>query len=561
MANKINYVPQIDYTSRDYTSIREDLINLIPNFAPEWTSRDPADFGMTFIELFSYMGDLLSFYVDRVANEGFIATASQRESILQLADILGYTPNSIMPARVTLTFSNSSGSIVTIPAKTQVATTTVVDGFSTQIVFETDTALSVPAASGAVLGVADVTASQGITISNESLGSSTGAPNQMRKLIEPSVVKDSIEVKVGDLYYMYVPLILEAGPYDPVFTTVTDANDYTYIVFGDGISGRVPPPGNELTATYTTSLGSNGNAQSGSIQFIVSNGIPSGISVSNAQAAVGGSDTESTDSIRVNAPQALKALTRAVSLKDYGSLALQVNGISRAIADAATSTSVNLYITPAGEAGTVGTTATTLFTAKAAEVAAYFTDKTPPYVSLNILPATYVAIDLEMTVHVLPQYKRDYVVSQVQAAISDMISSQNSFFADQLPVQYVLNAASTVTGVDYATVELLRKNVNQQSYTVSSWTRSSNVVTLTTSASHTLLSGQTVLVTGISAINGTYVITAAGTNTISFLNLGGDVGATSVSGTVKGVVVETIVCAVNEIPIKGTFTFTGVGGI
>jgi hypothetical protein len=45
-----NYVPQVDYTSRDYEAIREDLIALIPNFAPKWTNRDPADFGMTMID-------------------------------------------------------------------------------------------------------------------------------------------------------------------------------------------------------------------------------------------------------------------------------------------------------------------------------------------------------------------------------------------------------------------------------------------------------------------------------------------------------------------------------
>ena len=41
---EINYVPQIDYTSKDYTSIKEDLIDLIPSFVPSWTNRDPAGF-------------------------------------------------------------------------------------------------------------------------------------------------------------------------------------------------------------------------------------------------------------------------------------------------------------------------------------------------------------------------------------------------------------------------------------------------------------------------------------------------------------------------------------
>ena len=41
-----NVIPVVDYTSRDYVSIRADLINLIPQFLPEWTSRSESDFGI-----------------------------------------------------------------------------------------------------------------------------------------------------------------------------------------------------------------------------------------------------------------------------------------------------------------------------------------------------------------------------------------------------------------------------------------------------------------------------------------------------------------------------------
>ena len=65
------YVPQVDYTSRDFLSISSDMKALIANFAPQWTSRDSSDFGIVLIELFSYMGDLLNYSIDRAANESF----------------------------------------------------------------------------------------------------------------------------------------------------------------------------------------------------------------------------------------------------------------------------------------------------------------------------------------------------------------------------------------------------------------------------------------------------------------------------------------------------------
>ena len=76
-----SYVPSVDYTSRDYSAILSDMTSLIPNFTSNWTNRDPADFGMVLLELFAYMGDLLSYYIDRAANEAMITTATQRQSL------------------------------------------------------------------------------------------------------------------------------------------------------------------------------------------------------------------------------------------------------------------------------------------------------------------------------------------------------------------------------------------------------------------------------------------------------------------------------------------------
>ena len=121
-------VPPIDYTSRDYASLVNDLLTLIPSYLPEWTDRSPGDFGIVLIELFAYMGDILNFYSDRVANESFIATAQQRQSVLNLASLLDYTPHGNVAATVQLQFTiNSPSQPVLIPANsTQVDRKSVV---------------------------------------------------------------------------------------------------------------------------------------------------------------------------------------------------------------------------------------------------------------------------------------------------------------------------------------------------------------------------------------------------------------------------------------------------
>lgn len=97
-----------DYTSRDYLSIRQDLINRAAQLVPEWDSTDASEFGNVFIDLWAYMGDILHFYIDRAASETFLDTATQRESVLAIANLMDYVPASARASRGTCTIKLSS---------------------------------------------------------------------------------------------------------------------------------------------------------------------------------------------------------------------------------------------------------------------------------------------------------------------------------------------------------------------------------------------------------------------------------------------------------------------
>lgn len=564
MDNNITFIPQIDYTSRDYLSIRDDLISIIDTYVPNWTTRDPSDMGMVMVELFSYLGDLLNFYTDRAVNEGFIATASQRDSLLRIARMLGYAPTATSAALVTLTFSNSTNSPIVIPAKTQVATSSVVDGLNTQIVFETDSAVTVPAKSGNVNGAIEVTATQGTTVIDELVGTSDGTPGQVFRLSETGIITDSVSLTVNGTLYTYSSFLINNSSYDSVFTTVNDAEGYTYIIMGDGVGGRIPPTSASIYATYRYGNGAAGNVPAQTLTAILTN-VAAGVTAYNSEAATNGADEESSDSIRLNAPRALKSLTRAVSLKDYAYLALQVPGVAKTNATSSIASNVILYMAPFGDPGVSAGVPTAAFTALATRVLAYFMDKTQPNTTLTILPPTYVKIDADLTIHVLPQFQQSVVSSGVLSALRGMVSASNTFFAEIIPVQYLLNAVSAVPGVDYATVEYLRRNSSSQSFSINSYSRSTNIVTITTTATHNITVGQTITVSNTSAAaDGQHVVSAVTGTTVSFPTLtSGTIGATSVSpvGTVRAIAIETITCAVNEIPSEGTFTLTAIGGI
>lgn len=96
----------LDYTSRDYKSIRSMLVGLAKGIMPDWqTVGETGDFGTLLLELYAYMGDVMHYYIDRMASEAFLGTAIRRQSIMYIADMFGYTPLGQRAATVPLTFT------------------------------------------------------------------------------------------------------------------------------------------------------------------------------------------------------------------------------------------------------------------------------------------------------------------------------------------------------------------------------------------------------------------------------------------------------------------------
>jgi hypothetical protein len=80
----------IDYLTKDYAGFRQALLDFIPTRMPAWTERSEADLGMVLVELFSATADNLSYMQDRVANEAFLPTATQRRSVAGHLALIGY---------------------------------------------------------------------------------------------------------------------------------------------------------------------------------------------------------------------------------------------------------------------------------------------------------------------------------------------------------------------------------------------------------------------------------------------------------------------------------------
>jgi hypothetical protein len=81
----------INYTSRDFESIKNDLENYAKRYYPT-TFKDfsEASFGALMLDLVAYVGDQLSFYADFQANESFLDSAIRYDSVIRLSETLGY---------------------------------------------------------------------------------------------------------------------------------------------------------------------------------------------------------------------------------------------------------------------------------------------------------------------------------------------------------------------------------------------------------------------------------------------------------------------------------------
>jgi len=81
----------IKYTSREFDSIKRDLVEYAKRYYPE-TFKDfnEAGFGSLFLDTVAYVGDILSFYLDFQANESFLDTALEYDNVIKLGRQMGY---------------------------------------------------------------------------------------------------------------------------------------------------------------------------------------------------------------------------------------------------------------------------------------------------------------------------------------------------------------------------------------------------------------------------------------------------------------------------------------
>ncbi|WP_274916906.1 baseplate J/gp47 family protein [Streptomyces sp. WZ-12] len=463
--------PAIDYTSRDFDGFRDAMLDHAAQIFPEWTGRNAADFGVVLVELMAYMGDILSYYQEAAAREAFLSTATRRESIIELARMLGYTPDVAAPAAgtVVLATEEAQATDVLVPQGTKV-TTAYLPELDGPLVYETiaDTTLTAKGGSAAIGVVEGTTAGtvpltvrrrtgQEHEVLVEALGISNGQRDQRITLAESPVILDSIRLW-GDggedaIEWRRVDSLMEYGPSDTVFEVSTSLDGRTALVLGDGITGATPALGQPMYAAYRTGGGSRGNIAAGALVDIA-DGL-AGVYVVSSSAMTGGRDLESLESIRASAPKAHRTQDRAVSLRDYADLALSVSGISKARALARQTTSVQVRVVGAHNS----------------IPSAELLDKTERYlqnravagVSVIVSPGVLVRVhmgtkDTPILLGLYPNHRREDVLLAASQALQGLLSDVDTDFGMTIPVSRVYGILDAIPGVEYVKIPFLTRD-------------------------------------------------------------------------------------------------------
>lgn len=345
-------IPTPNLDDRDFLQLLQEAVERVRTSSSEWTDLGPGDPGMTLLEAFAHLTEVMIYRLNRVPEKAY-------RSYLNLIGVQLRPPQA---ARATLLFSRGdSGDTTTpvyIPRGTRVG---VASGSGEQIVFVVTQAAAIRAGQDHL----EVPAYHCETVDAELVGVTTGEPGQVLRVAHPPMVRTAED---QDLIVAVQVAADEPGPRGPalehegvtyrIWQEVDDFADVEpdapvyvadriggTITFAPAIElqgseaggeqgaralGRVPGPGLNVRVWYRTGGGAEGNVAPATLTALL-DGVAD-VTVTNPARATGGRPAESVDNAVVRGPHEFHARDRAVTARDYELIAGRSGAVSRACA-------------------------------------------------------------------------------------------------------------------------------------------------------------------------------------------------------------------------------------
>ena len=273
------------------------------------------------LDLLAYNTHYLGFNANMLANEMYLDSADIRKNIVSLAKMLGYTPTSPKSptATIDILLNNVTGSPATVTMAKGTAFTTTVDGETYQ--FVTNAAHTTAPING-VYTFSNISIFEGTLVTFKYTADSTDVD---QRFVIPSVSADTSTLKVSvqnsasdttTSTYTLATGITSISATSKVYFLQEMEDGKFEVYFGDDVLGNKLDDGNIVILEYIVS---NKDEANGASSFTLSGNIGgfSDVSITTVSSAQGGSEAQTKESIRFNAPLQYSAQDRAVTTADY----------------------------------------------------------------------------------------------------------------------------------------------------------------------------------------------------------------------------------------------------
>jgi predicted phage baseplate assembly protein len=269
----------------------------------------------------------------------------------------------------------------------------------------------------------------------------------------PAGVESTLKVYINDVEWHEAATLAGLTATDRSFTTRIDDDGKTTVVFGNGRRGALLPTGTEnVKAVYRNGIGKAGNVAAEQISQLATR--PLGVQgVINPLRATGGADREPRDQARRNAPLAVMALDRLVSVQDYADFARTFAGIGKATAQRLSDGRRQLvHITIAGADDIPIDPTSDLYQNLVRALRRYGDPDLPVQVDLRELQLLVISAG----VHILPDYLWEPVVTRIRARLYEAFHFDRRELGQDVLLSEVISTIQAVDGVAYVDVDLLR---------------------------------------------------------------------------------------------------------
>ena len=311
---------RLNVTELDFDNIKTNLKTFMRN-QDDFTDYDFEGSGINaLMDLLAYNTHYLAMNVNMAANEMFLDTASIRSTVVSHAKTLGYTPNSARApiGTINVTLNNTGGLVTaTIPAET--VFTSTVDDVSYQFVTIAEHTTNI---SNGQLIFSGIPIYEG-TYTKNRYTVDTKNVDQKFKITSDRADTTTLTVQVFssadsstfDTYTLATD-ITQVGPTSEVYFLQECDDGRFEVYFGDGIIGKALSDNNVVVLSYVVTNKQEANGATTFNTTATISGITD-ITVATVSAASGGSEPESIQSIKLNAPLDYAAQGRAVTPEDY----------------------------------------------------------------------------------------------------------------------------------------------------------------------------------------------------------------------------------------------------